>query len=162
MTQAQKNKVFYALLLTGFPITEIPLAMKQISFEVGDTHPEAGNNNWSGIGKALWEQGVKDDDHRFSNFNTINDWARAYKHILKNLKPSILAANNIKDWANAVYNTHYTVQEGSTDDVDSYAAGMQRYDRDIKTFIAGKIAEGIALKIIIVLIIIFIYKKLHK
>ena len=162
MTPAQKNKVFFALLFTGFPITKIPLAMKQISFEVGKTHPETSHNNWSGIMRATWEQGVKDVEGRFSHFNKISDWARAYMHILKNIHPEILEADNINDFAHAVYDSHYTVQEGDTDTVTNYAKGMQRYDQDINNFIKEKIIEGVIIKIVAVFIIIYLIKKFKK
>lgn len=139
---ANANRVFFALLATGFPISKIPEAMKQAAFETTGFTSSLGvnNNNWSGIEKRLWEQGVnnQDTDDRFSHFNKVSDWARAYRHILQNFHPDAYAATNLDDFGAALYNSGYVKQESASDSAANYIAGMKRYSADIDAFIKVK------------------------
>jgi hypothetical protein len=165
---AAANKVFWALLLTGYPISKIPLAMKQVAFETSGYSSDLGvnHNNWSGIEKRKWEQGVSNQDvttDRFSHFNSPYDWARAYHHILMDYHPDAYAAENINDFGNALYNSGYVKQESANDTVDNYISGMQRYSPDVDYFIKAKelIAAHIGLVIFFALVL-FIWKMSKK
>jgi uncharacterized FlgJ-related protein len=137
---ANANKIFFALLATGYPIGKIPLAMKQAALESAGYTSSLGvnSNNWTGIEKRAWEQGIADDGARFSHFNKISDWARAYRHIVEDIHPEISQATNVNDFGHAVYDSGYTVQEGASDDVDSYIAGMNKYSDSVDAFIQVK------------------------
>ena len=157
------NKVFFSLLFTGYPVSKIPLAMKQAAFETDGFTSNLGvsSNNWSGIEKRLWEQGVsnQDSDDRFSHFNKVSDWARAYHHILENFHPAAYTSTNLDDFGNALYNSGYVKQESKDDTASAYIKGMKKYSPDVDYFIKAKELMGVHIgMVILVAIIVYLYK----
>ena len=159
---ANANKVFLALLFTGYPLNRISIAMKQAAFESKGFTSDLGkySNNWSGIEKRSWEQGAdQNDPARFSHFNKTEDWARAYRHILENFHPVIFNATNIDDFGQAVYDSGYAVKESIGDTPENYTNGMKKYSPDVDYFIKAKELLGAhILLIILVALFLFIWK----
>jgi hypothetical protein len=139
---------FFANLMTrvGVPDRVLPFVIAQIAHESNNftsnllnTHNNASgivyNPKWQKNAQA-GEQLPENNNYYYARFNTLNDWAKAYYHILKRKTNSPLDAINIEDYVLRLKAHNYF-----TDSVNNYLHGVRNFYNRYKniTGSAGKI-----------------------
>jgi uncharacterized FlgJ-related protein len=148
------NAQFFADLMssTGVPRAAIPFVVAQIAHESAnftsnllDTH-----NNASGVTyNAKWQKNAQrgealpeNPNVYYAKFNSIQDWAKAYYHIIKRKINNPLEATDIEDYVTRLRSHNYF-----TDTVDNYLHGLNAWYNKYKGIVpsAGNAIVTLAL-----------------